>query len=324
MPVSGVIAASFTPMRLDRAIDYARIPHLVGHFIEQGVAGIYALGSTGEGPLLSFDERRRVADTFVTEAKGQLPVIVHVGHESLSQAHELARHAQTIGASGVSAVSPMYFKPATAETLADCMAVVASGAPDLPFFYYHIPSITGVTVGILDFVRVARQRIPNFAGIKFTSPRLDEMQSCIQLAGDRFQVIHGVDEMLLFGLAAGVTAAIGSTYNFAAPLYKQLIHAFAGGAIHEAQLLQSWSQRMVQVFCRYGALPAQKAIMAMIGIDCGPCRLPLQVLADDQLQGLHNDLQAIGFFDWSDEAKLLSGTKWSEAKTKLAATQKSN
>ncbi len=296
--LSGLIAATFTPMYQDGSLNTDAIPAMVEHLVDQGIAGMYVLGSTGEGVSLLQEERCTVAGAFVSAAKGRLPVIIQCGCESLTQARKLAEHAQEIGADAISAVSPVYFKPDSVEILVDSMEVIASGAPDLPFYYYHIPAVTGVNLNMVEFLKLGGDRIPNLRGIKFTSLNVFEFQSCLEFAEDRFEILWGLDEMLLSGLTAGAHAAVGSTYNFAAPIYQKLIAAFSTGHIIEARELQSNSQELVRTFIPYGPRAAQKAILSMVTADCGPTRLPVKMLSDSKIQDLRNDLERIGFFDW--------------------------
>lgn len=297
-PLRGLVAATFSPMRADRTVDLDRVGPIVDHLVRQGVGGLYVCGSTGEGPSLTVDERRGLAEQFVRAAAGRVPVVVQVGCESLWQARQLAAHAQQIGATAISSVSPVYFKPETPLALVDSMAELAAGAPELPFYYYHIPAVTGVNVNALDFLRLGAERIPTLRGIKFTSAAVHEFQACVEFADGQFDILWGLDEMLLSGLAAGAQGAVGSTYNFAAPIYQRLLAAWEAGDLTAARREQARSQAVVRTFVRYGARAAQKAIMAMIGIDCGPPRLPIAAPDERACSALQQDLQTIGFFDW--------------------------
>jgi N-acetylneuraminate lyase len=297
-PLKGLVAATFTPMHDDRSIHIEAIAPMVDWLIEQNVAAMYVLGSTGEGLSLTFAERCDVAKAFVEAADGRLPVIVQVGSESLTQASHLAEHAQRVGADAISAVSPVYFKPDSVETLVASIAEIAAGAPALPFYYYHIPAVTGVAVSALDFLQVAEKRIASLRGVKFTSQNVFEYQSCVEFAADRLEILWGLDEMLQCGLAAGAQAAVGSTYNFAAPIYQRLLNAFKAGDMEAVRTQQSQSQAIVRAFLPYGPRGAQKAIMKMIGFDCGPSRLPVPTLTLSQFTALEDGLRAIGFFEW--------------------------
>lgn len=294
---TGLIAASFTPFHADGGLALDKIPRLVDHLADQGIQGIYALGSTGEGPSLTFDERCSAAEAFLAAAKERLPVIVQVGHDSLRQAQQLAAHAQAHGAAAVSATAPVYFKPHQVDVLVATMAEIAAGAPDLPFYYYHIPAATGVTANIRDFLQLGAERIPTLRGIKFTAPQLHEYQGCVELNDGRFDLLFGSDEMLLGALTMGARGAVGSTYNFAAPIYQRLLTAFERGDLATAREEQAKSQALVRVLLRYEPRAAQKAIMGLIGLDCGPCRLPLRTLSREQTTALRADLSALEFFD---------------------------
>lgn len=296
--LEGLVAATFTPVHADKTINTEAVPQLVDHLSEQGVGALYVLGSTGEGPSLTHRERRDVAGAYVEAAAGRLPVIVQVGCECLREARELAAHAQEAGADAVSAVSPVYFKPDSLPSLVDCMAEVAAGAPELPFYYYHIPAVTGAAFDMVELLKLGGDRIPTLRGIKFTSPRVDAFQACVEFAEDRFEILWGSDEMLLSGLTAGARAAVGSTYNFAAPIYRRMIQALASGDLDAARREQSRSQALVRTFAAYGPRAAQKAIMSMVGPDCGPTRLPIASLTPNQSAKLRDDLNSLGFFEW--------------------------
>lgn len=297
--LTGLIAATYTPMREDGTLNLDLVPAMVDLLERAGVTGLYICGSTGEGMSLSGDERRAVAQAYVQAGKGRFKTIIQVGHNSLTEAADLAAHAQEIGADAISATPPFYFKVGSIELLADCMATVASGAPELPFYYYHIPALTGVTLDIAAFLPLAAARTPNLAGMKYTAPTVFEFQACRDLEEGRFDGVWGCDEMLLSALTAGARGAIGSTYNIAAPLYRCIMEAFERGDLIEAKRLQSLSIQMIRTINRYPFHPAMKQILGILGIDCGPCRLPLPPIDKTQVASLRRELETLGFFDWS-------------------------
>lgn len=296
--ITGLVAATFTPMRADGSLWLDQVGPVVDRLIDEGISALYVCGSTGEGPSLSVEERHETAAAYVGAAAGRLPVVVQVGHTSLAEARGLAAHAAGIGADAISAVPPWYFRPDSVESLVDCLAEITAAAPGLPFYYYHIPSLTGVALDMVRFLRCAGPRLESLAGIKYTAPTVDEFQALIELDGGRYDILFGRDEMLLSGLGAGARGAIGSTYNFAAPLFGRLIDAFEQGKPAEARSHQSRAVELVRLLLPYGTLPAFKAAMGLVGPDCGPCRLPLRRLTDDQTARLTADLEAAGFFQW--------------------------
>lgn len=297
--LDGLVAATYTPLNKNGGLKLDVIPAMVDHLLSQGVSGLYVCGSTGEGMSLSGEERRLVTEAYVNAADKRVPVIAQVGHNSLQEAQQLAEHAQAIGADVISATCPSYFKVSDVESLIDCMEKLASGAPDLPFYYYHIPALTGSAIDVVEFLKRAGDRIPNLAGLKYTDTKLFEFQECLEVEDGRFDVVWGCDEMLLGAIATGGRGAIGSTYNIASPLYRRIIQAFSDNDLVEARRLQSLSIRMIRTLNGFPFHAAMKALLTMQGFDMGGCRLPQGCLAEGDVETLRSELDAIGFFEWS-------------------------
>jgi N-acetylneuraminate lyase len=296
--LTGLIAATFTPMHSDQSLNLSQAKPIVEHLMRNGVSGLYVCGSTGEGPLLTSDERKATAAAYVDAAAGRLPVVIQVGHSGVVEASQLAAHAQEIGATAISAFSPNYFKPNSVEVLVRCLSQIASGAPKLPFYYYHIPELAGVNLDMIDLLKQAPAKIPTFAGIKYTAPTVDQLQGLIGVEGGRYDILFGRDEMMLSGLAAGARGEVGSTYNFAAPLYSRVIAAFQRGDCCEAQRCQGLAATMIRVILRYRGHAGLKATMSLLGLDCGPSRLPNVSLEPQEIKNMQRELDALGFFQW--------------------------
>ena len=296
----GLIAAVFSPMSADGSVNSQIVPRIVEHLIRTGVRGLYVCGTTGEGALLTSRERCDVAQAYVAEVGGRIPVIVQVGHDSLAEARQLAQHAQAIGANAIAAVPPVYFRPPSLDILVDCLSEISSAVPDMPFFFYHIPRLTGVSVDIFDLLSIARKRLPALAGIKYSAPTIDGLQACLHFEQGRYTILFGCDEMLLSALCVSAKGAVGSTYNLAPRLYLGIMEAFQCRDMNRAERLQELSVQMVRILYRYGGLSAIKATMGLLGLDCGPCRRPLQTLPGDQIEALGQDLERIGFFTWQE------------------------
>jgi N-acetylneuraminate lyase len=296
--LSGLIPATFTPLNADGSLNLGLIEPMVDFLIGQKLTGLYVCGSTGEGVSLSTAERKTVAAAFVKATRGRVPVILQVGHTSLVEAQELAAHAQEIGADAISAVPPFYFKPATLDANVRCMAQIAGAAPDLPFYYYHIPQMTGVQVDVASLLAAGGRVIPNLVGAKYSIHDVYNVQAAAELENGRFNLLFGSDEMLLSGLAAGAQGAVGTTYNFAAPVFNRIVDAFAANDIATAQKHQGQMVQMIRLVAGYGGVPAFKAVMKFLGFDCGPVRLPLQSLTAQKEEELKADLTRLGFFQW--------------------------
>lgn len=297
----GLIAAPFTPLTPAGCLNLDVIPGYAALLHRNGIRGVFVCGSTGEGVSLTTAERCEVARAWVAAAPAGFKVLVHVGHTSIEDARALAADAQSAGAHGFATMAPFYFKPGSVDALSEYCMKIAASAPRLPFYYYHIPSMTGVQLPMAAFLRVAGPRISNLAGIKFTHENLMDYQECLAMEDGRYDMLFGRDEILLCGLALGACGAVGSTYNFAAPLYVNLIAAFNRGDLAAARRLQLQSVDLIQYLVDSGLsfMSASKAIMGMLGIECGPPRSPLPELSTAQLATLRAGLDRIGFFEYA-------------------------
>ena len=284
----GLIAAPFTAFHADGALKLETITRQAARLREDGVRGAFVCGTTGEGVSLTLDERRAVTERWCTEAL-DLRIIVNVSHACLADARTLAEHAGEVGADALATMAPNFFKPADVTALVEYCAELAS-ASALPFYYYHMPAMTGVAMSMVDFLCQARERIPTFAGIKFTDYDLYEYRRCLTLAGERYDILCGRDEILLGALATGALGAVGSTYNYMAPVNLRMIAAFESGNMAKAQAIQASVAEVVAVLVRYGGLAAGKALMQTVGIDCGPVRSPLRPLTAKQIANLLRDI----------------------------------
>lgn len=295
----GLVAATHTPFHADGSLNLAVIEKQAAHLAANGVGCAFISGTTGESSSLTLEERRAMTQRWMEVTRGSaLQVIVHVGSNCLADARALAAQAQHLGALAVSALAPSYFKPGNVDALVACMAEIASAAPELPFYYYEIPLLTGVSVPPSAFISQAAERIPNFRGIKFTSNNLMEYQLCRDFDGGRFDIPFGFDEIMLGALALGAKGAVGSSFNFAAPIYNRLIAAFARGDLDASRMEQMRSVRLIQCLASRGYMGAAKATMQMLGVDVGPARLPNVSLDTMRSGSLRQELETLGFFDW--------------------------
>jgi N-acetylneuraminate lyase len=295
---SGLIAAPFTPLHPDGAVNLEPVEAQLHALVNGGVRGAFVCGTTGESLSLSLAERQSVAERWTAVAPDDFTVIVHVGALCLSECRALAEHAQSLGVHAIGAMPPCFFQPDTLGDLVDWCAQVAEAAPELPFYYYHIPAMTGIDIDVADFLEAALDRIPTLAGAKFTYENLMDYARCVRLHGGRFDLLFGRDEILLAALALGARGAVGTTYNFAGPLYRRIIHAYEAADMATAQAEQARAIEMIAVLLSHGGMPAFKAVMKMIGIDCGPVRPPLASLTDEECADLRAELEEIGFFDY--------------------------
>ncbi|OED34858.1 dihydrodipicolinate synthetase [Flavobacteriaceae bacterium (ex Bugula neritina AB1)] len=296
----GLIAAPITPMYKNGDVNYDRIQDLVQLYEKNGVSGAFVCGTTGEGTSLQLEEIKEIASAWA-RAGGNLKKILSVGGTCLRDMKALAAHAQTIGFEGVSMLCPFYFKPKSEEELLELVKEVSAEAPALDFYYYHIPVLSGAYFSMRKFLELADPQIPNLRGLKFTHNDLYDFYRARAFKKGKFNMLWGSDEVLLSGLVSGANGAVGSTYNYAAPLYKKVIDAFNKGEIEEARHWQDKSVEMVKLLIQYGGTGATKAFMKIIGLDCGNYRLPVLSPSAAEISELESELKKIGFFDYCSE-----------------------
>jgi N-acetylneuraminate lyase len=292
---NGLIAAPFTPFTPAGELNLSAVPELLAGLVRDGVSGAFVAGTTGEGLSLSSEEREKLTEAWIAARKShpQFKIIVHAGHLSTREAARLAAHTEKSGADAFAALAPFYYKPANIDALVAASAQVAAAAPALPFFYYHIPSMTGLSFKMLDFLRAAGPKIPNLAGMKFTHEDLSELQACMHFEGGRFQILAGRDEMLLATLAMGAKCAVGSTYNFNGPAYIRMMNAARSGEQDTARRLQYEINQFARLAQSFGGLRASKIIMRNLRVDCGQVRAPLAPLLPEELQRLEKELSEL-------------------------------
>lgn len=299
----GLIAAPFTPMDPHGQIKPGHIPRLAKNLKENNVLGAFIIGSTGEGVSLTLEEKRRVIEAWQQEQEENFKVIALIASNSLQEARELAQFAQHAGVYGIAILPPFYFKIANTQKLVDYFRELAGTVPGMPVYYYHIPALTGVDLPMHEFLTKARD-VVNLAGIKYTAADLFDYRKCLTFDNERYDILWGIDEILISAMAMGARGGVGSTYNYAAPLYIQMMKAFQDGNLDKARSLQSKSIEIVDILTRHGGIATGKYFMKHIGLDCGEFRAPVGMIEDPEL--FEADLQRIDFDRYSSVGQGIS------------------
>lgn len=291
MNLKGLIPAPFTPFHPDGTIHPEVIPAYANRLQKKGVIGVFINGTTGEGLLLTMDERKKMAEAWIDHQCADFRVIIHVGATSIEDSLELTRHAASIGAHAVSTMAPLFLKPQNVKALVDYCAIIADEAADMPFYFYHIPQITGQDFMMVEFLEYAEGKIPNLAGIKYSGTNIMDVLLCAEYENQRMDIIYGQDEKLLAGLVFGLEGAIGSTYNYMPGHYIELIQAYRDGDLEKARKYQLASAQLVRYMDQYGGgIRVGKRIMKEIGIDCGDLRSPGQSITELEWKDFQNTL----------------------------------
>ncbi len=294
--IKGLVAAPFAPMTPAGELDLDRIPAYHEFLVRNRISGAFINGSTGEGVSLTVKEKMRMTEAWAmcNRENRALKLISLVGGTCWKECSELAAHARESGIDAVAVIAPYYFKPSRVEPLAEFVALVGQSVPEMPVYFYHIPVLTGVSLPMIGFLGAISGMLPNFAGIKYTHEDFMDYQSCLNFNEGRYDMLWGRDENMLAALALGARGAVGSTYNYAAPLYHQLIAAFDSGNLPLARQLQQKSIDMIRLLGKYGGIATGKAFMRYIGFDCGKFRLPVTNMSEEQYAGFTAEVEQLG------------------------------
>ena len=295
LSIQGLIAAPFTPMHPNGQVHDEQIQKLAAFLAENRVQGGFINGSTGEGHSLTWEEKKRTLTSWAHAKPDDFTLIAMVGGDSLFESIELAQWAQNHQYDAIALVAPSYFGLESVEALVAYCQRVTEKVPDMPFFYYHIPGLSGAHFSMTHFLALAESRIPNLAGIKFSHANLMELNECIRFGGRKYTILWGRDQEMVGAWAMGARGFVGSTYNYMAPLYHDVIDALQAQQWDAAEQLLQKSIAMVRLLDQYGGIAPGKAFMKMAGVDCGQCRPPIRQLREEDWTQLQDASNAIGF-----------------------------
>jgi len=274
--LTGALAASVTPLRDGgAAIDEEGIGPVVDFLAAGGLDGLLALGTNGEGILLSLDERRRVAELYVEAARDRLQVAVHCGAQSTADTVALAEHAAAAGADAVAVIAPPYFKLDDASLLEHFTAAARACAP-LPFYVYEFARSSGYPIA-LDVLRRLREDAPNLVGLKVSDAPWEAFEPYLGLG---FDVFVGPESLIHRGIEGG---AIGAVSALASPFPAE-VAAVVREPTEEAAAEIGALRAAVERFPRHAAM---KRILAAHGIPVRhDVRAPLRDLTPDEARDL--------------------------------------
>lgn len=285
--MKGVIPALLTPFGEDESLDEARLRTLVSYLIDTGVHGLYLTGSTGEGFLMTSQERKRVVEIVCDETRGRLPIIAHIGAIGTRKSVELAEHAQEHGVDAISSVPPFYWNFDADSIFSYYQDITAS--TDLPMIIYNI-ALAGL-VGYDQILRLAQ--IDGVKGIKYTATDHHQIMKLKEDLGQSFAVYSGCDEMAISGLSFGADGIIGSFYNIIPELFLQIYNAVVAGDLESAVENQRKANLLILYAGRYQYLSIIKRGLARMGIDAGYCRKPFQNYCEEELERLFSDIKGL-------------------------------
>ncbi|MGN0531568.1 MAG: dihydrodipicolinate synthase family protein [Eubacterium sp.] len=278
----GIFVALNSIYDINDNINIPVIKELVRIYKSKGVKGVYICGSTGEGFLLSVEERKQICKAVKEAAGDDFTVISHVGCASTKESIELAKHAESVGIDAISAVPSVYYRLPAASVEKHWNGII--DATELPFIIYNIPQLTGFELPYDLFGRMAGN--PKVIGIKNSEEPIYGMERFRTIAGDDFIIFNGSDEQFLAGRLMGANAGIGGTYGTMPELFVELDNLINANKIDKARELQYKVNDIIfdLLSCNslYGA--AKQVMSIRFGVDCGEPRSPfLSVERDNKV-----------------------------------------
>ena len=277
-PLGGIFSALVTPFKPDGALNLDRLAPLAEFELAQGLHGFYVGGSTGEAFLQTAVERKAVLVEFSKAVKCRAKLIAHVGAISTDEAIGIGRAAADAGYDAVSAIPPFYYDFSAAEVLAH-YRTLAEATP-LPLIVYNFPAKSARPLSTPDLLALLEH--PKIIGVKHTSQNLYQLER-LKSAAPQAVIYNGYDEMFVGGVAMGADGAIGTTFNVMGRLFVRIFDALKAGDLPAALALQSRANAVIDVLVEVGVFPGTKAMLKILGLDCGPCRRPFAELTPTQL-----------------------------------------
>ena len=266
----GVIPAVLSVFDAQEELDEKGTRELIRFLCSFDIGGLYLTGSTGEAFLMNSEERKRQVEIVMDEVGDRLPVVVHVGAMSTRASIELARHAEAVGAAGISSVPPFYFKFNEEQIFGYYRDI--SEATSLPMIVYNIPLAGMMTVSMIE--RLAS--LPNVRGVKYTGTALYEVTQIRDACKPGFQIYGGCDELGSSNIALGVDGIIGavkeSDVETAARLQRKALHVIMLG-------IQSGSM-----------MACIKLWLRAAGVQAGYARRPFDNFTEEQAESLVRSL----------------------------------
>jgi dihydrodipicolinate synthase/N-acetylneuraminate lyase len=280
--LKGVIVPLVTPFDDHNQVDHGALRQVVDFVIAKGVHAVMVAGSTGEGPLLSFEERKSVLETVVNQAQRKVPVIAHTGCIDTGSTVALSQHARAVGADVVSAIVPYFFTFGD-EQLYRHFLTVAESVPEMPVLLYAFPGNAKNDISPALLGRLL-QAAPNIVGIKSSNDDLNRFQEYVQVGGEGFTACFGVDELMLGGLVFGSKAQISGNSNSFPEPFVQLYDAFMAGNLQRAQQLQKVVNSVIALHQGGRTTAFFKATLGLRGVDAGRVRAPMCELTPQEIE----------------------------------------
>lgn len=275
----GIFPALITPYNDKGEIHEDSLRNIVRMNLVKGVKGFYVNGSTAESFLLHMEERKRLIDIVMDEAKGKATIIYHVGSIRTDDSVEMAHYGNKLGVDAISAIPPFYYQFGFEEIKEYYQSIIES--VKVPMILYNFPANSGVNLSMDHFYQLLEEK--RIIGVKHTSMNLFELE---RFKKKGKMVFNGHDEVFLAGLSMGADGGIGSTYNLMAEKFIQIYNLFHENRIQEAAKIQIEANNVIEALIKVGVNQGIKYGLEKMGVTCNGCREPFKRLNEEEMRYL--------------------------------------
>ena len=293
----------------DGAVDYDGLDQLAEFQITNGITGIVAVGTTGESPVLSWDEHNKVIEAIAKKTKGRCLCIAGTGSNNTTESFEATKHAAEVGADAVLLVDPYYNGPSSLEIRREYVTPIAAANPNIKIIPYIIPGRTGAQM-LPEDLAILYKSYPNVSCVKEATANLENMRRTRQCCGDNYTIMSGDDGMtyeMMIDPEIKAAGTISVTSNVAPKALTRMVELLNEGNQSEANTLMMQLQPLFSlvtvtttektpygdVSCRARNPSAYKAMLAILGMPSGGCRPPLGRLTENGLNVVLDGLRRV-------------------------------
>nr|WP_285891314.1 dihydrodipicolinate synthase family protein [Paenibacillus pasadenensis] len=293
----GIISAMVTPLSASGDdVDLEGVKSLVHFLLEKGIHGLFPLGSTGEGVLLTEKARMKLAEKVVLEVEGQVPVIVHSGAFSAGEVIRLSQHAMEIGADGVSVIPPTYYT-LDDQALLQYFSTIAEAVHPFPVYLYNIPANAKNSISVPLFATLSQQHT-NIRGMKESSMNFSNFYDLVRTAKPDQIKLMGNDDQIFAAMCIGGNGAISAGSTAVPEPYIELYNAFVEGDFPKAFYWQTICSKVKQMLVRSTPVAPHKKVLQLRNVMEDKVSPPLRQLNDKELAELQHSLEDLGYLHY--------------------------
>ena len=291
--LEGIYPATVTPFGDDGMFSPQLMAKIIRYQLDAGVDGFFLCGGTGEGLLLSREERESLLEFVLSEVSGQVGVIAHVGAYQTAETLALARHASEAGANAIAALPPGWFYRPDHLGLVQYYTAIHE-ASSVPLLMYNLPQRTGIEVTVELFEEL--MALPRIIGMKDSTGDIEGLSRFLKIGTPT--IFEGEDTAVLEALKAGAAGGVGATYNMMPDRFVKLYREFKDGHLDAAQDTQTKiTECLVAALPNVDTIAATKQVVNWLGLECGYGRTPNRILTEDEQTRMRTGLERVGFFD---------------------------